>query len=175
MNVLEFKEYLDKEYLFYKVIDYFLATLILSVGLFFMYELLLSSWSNNLGLGLFLATLTFSIYCIYFGAVGFFRISYVTDVHVIINNSGKENNETRIHDLSTKFNFFIYPYEIKDIIIKFDTQKILMGNKEVFFYYDDKGIYFNVQHKNFRDPKYGYYYTTRKLIKKIKLELTESR
>ena len=176
MNVLELKKYLDKEYLFYKILDYFLATFFLIGGLFFIYKLLLTDWSNNLSVGLFIATLIFSIYCIYFGAAGFFRIPYVTEVHVIINNSGRENNEKRIRDLSTKFNFFIYPYEINDIIIKFDTKKILMGNKELFFAYDDKGIYFNVQQKiNFRNPKYGYYYTTRKLIKKIKLELTDSR
>ena len=107
MTALEFKNYLDKEYLFDKILDYILAVLILSGGLFFLYKLLLTEWSSNLSLGLFVVTLIISIYCIYLGAVGFYRIPNVTEIYFITNNDGKENNKKRIYNLSSKFNFFI--------------------------------------------------------------------
>jgi hypothetical protein len=174
MTLLQFKKYLDQEYLFDKVLDYILAVLILSCGLFLIYESLLTDWSNQLSLGLFISTLLLATYCVYFGIVGFLRIPNVTQIHSIINNDGRENNRKRVYDLAKKFNLFTYPYEIRDNIIMFDTKKILFGNKELFFYYNDKGIYFNVQHKNYRDPKYGYYYSTKKLTNRIISELKDS-
>lgn len=175
MNVKEFQKYIEKEYLFQKVLDYILASLFFFGGLFFMYTLLLTEWSKNLSLELFIFTLIFSAYIIYFGLVGFLRIPLITEIQIILNNSGRENNRKRIIDISKKYNMFLYPYEINDCIIIMETKKILLAKKELFFYYDDKGIYFNIQHVNFRDPKYGCFYSTRKLINKIKMELSDSK
>src|SRR5690606_21444080 len=112
MTLLQFKKYLDQEYLFNKVLDYILTVLILSCGLFLIYESLLTDWSNQLSLGLFISTLLLATYCVYFGIVGFFRIPNVTQIHSIINNDGRENNRKRVYDLAKKFNLFTYPYEI---------------------------------------------------------------
>ena len=167
MTVLEFKKYLNKEYSFDKIFDYILAILSLSGGLFFVYELVLTKWTE---IWIFILTLLFSIFLIYYGIVGFMRIPFVTNIYIIINNDGAENNKKRIQQLSEKLNLFTYPYLIGDNILKLETKR-MFGKKELFFYCDDKGIYFNVQHKNYRDPKYGYFRSTKKIIKKITFEL----
>ncbi len=174
MTLVQFKKYLDQEYLFDKVLDYILAVLMLSCGLFFIYKALLTDWANQLSLGLFFLILLLATYCVYFGIVGFLRIPNVTQIHAILNNAGRVNNRKRVYDLAKNFNLFTYPHEIRDDIIMLGTKKILFGNKELFFYYNDKGIYFNVQHKNYRDPKYGYYYSTKKLTNRIISELKDS-
>jgi len=175
MTVKEFRKYLNKNYEFDKYIDYFSATVISCGGFFFVYKLLLTDWSKQMELYVFLIALLFSFYMIYFGLIGFFRIPNITRISFISTNIGTENNKKKIQEISKKFNLFIYPYEIEKNIIKMETKNLMFARKELFFLCNEKGIYFNIQHKNFRDPKYGYYYTTKKMINRIKNELTDCR
>lgn len=171
MTSRDFEEYIKKEYVFDKIFDYFLATFWTVGGILMFYKTALTNWSKNLGVGLFIYSLIFCLYVIYFGIVGFLRIPRVPEIHFIPNKKGQKDSERKIFELKEKLNLSEFPSEEKGSILNFRTKKMLRPNKEIYFYIDDKGIYFNVQHINSRDPKYNYFPSTKKLINKIKTEL----
>lgn len=175
MTVKEFQIYIEKEYLFQKVLDYIFATIFSVGGAVFLDGVTFSNWSDSTNLIMFLFTILLSICIIYIGFSGFFRIPKVTEIHSVQTDAGLQSNKEMVLNLAKQHKMFLYPYELEDCIIKLETKNFFLAKKEIFVFCTDKGIYFNVQHVNYRDPKYGYYHSTKKLIDRIKTDLQKDR
>ncbi len=170
MTVQEFQSKINKEYLCDKYWNYFFACFAFCGGLFFIYKLLLTKWSENLSVTLFIFTLLFSFYLVYLGIIGFLRTPILNQIKIISNNPDIETNKINIFKAAKKLNLHNIPCE-NEFLIKFETKNFLFEKRDLILFVNDKGIYANIQQRNHNGPTFQGYNGSIKILKKLKTEI----
>ena len=93
MTVEEFQNKIKKEYFSDKYLNYLYAFSALGGGIFFIYKLLFTNWSEGLTIKLFLFTLLISFYLLYLGIIGFIRTPHLDQIEIISKNPNIELNK----------------------------------------------------------------------------------
>ena len=170
MTVQEFQSKINKEYLWDKYWNYIYAFLTLNGGFFIIYKLLLTKWAENFSISLFIFSLLFSFYLVYLGIIGFLRTPILDQIKIISNNTDIETNKINIFKAAKKLNLHYIPCE-NEFLIKFETKNFLFEKRDLILFVNDKGIYANIQQRNWSGPTFQGYNDSIKILEKLKTEI----
>lgn len=170
MTVEEFQNKIKKEYFSDKYLNYLYAFSALGIGIFFIYKLLFTNWSEGLTIKLFLFTLLISFYLLYLGIIGFIRTPHLDQIEIISKNPNIELNKENIAKTAKKLNLKSLPSE-QDCLMKFQTKNFFFEKRDLIVLVNDKGIYAHIQQRNWNGPTFMGYKGSIKILQKFKIEI----
>ncbi|AZI20480.1 hypothetical protein [Chryseobacterium taklimakanense] len=174
MTSEQFIEKIKKEYIFDRFFNYVFAIGSLLGGFFLLYKILLTEWSKNFSLGLFIFTIILTISLMYIGVTGLMRTPNLADVDLIRRDSNVENNRNLVLEISKKLNLRLLPTENNDIL-KSETKNLFFEKRDLVFFINSEGIFLNIQQRNWDGPTFMGYFGTIKLKNKIIKLIKDSR
>ena len=169
MTQQEFESNVKNNYCFDTYLSYLWATVSISLGLSFIYELLFTSSSTQMNIELFIVTLIFGIWAVYFGIKGFISTRYFFKIEKI-NIIKTNNNLMLIFEQIAEANGFKKQTEYPNAAI-YNTNSFFKHQKELYVFFGENFILLNIQQQQYRGIKFLNFSGSIKMLKKIVTQL----
>lgn len=175
MTLNQFIDYIEKEYCFDKYFDYIYVIFFSYLGITFIYKTIFTDWSAGSSVGLLLFTLGLGVITLYWGVIGIFFITKVTEIYQLSSNGlSVDQNKRVVEKACETINLKEVPQENKKLL-KFHTKTFIFLPREILVFVDTDGIYINIQQENFKKRYQDYigYRGNKKLLQKLKTEILQ--
>lgn len=134
MTLIEFQKKVKKDYLFDKVWNYIYSMMFLGIGIYFLFEIFFTDWSQNMTSGSVTSIVLMSFFILSIGIVGIIRTPKLAQIHKISINGDLQINKEKILEFSRQNKLHQLLNGKDENVLLFRTKKFTEKQKRNYFF-----------------------------------------